>query len=762
MATMLERGSVLLPNASTNQVDGLGAISRQSEARRIVEDHMRALRARRQIELIWEKLLLHVDGTGDFQWADILDGTRVDIPRFISEYRKTENLLRPIVENAVSQHTASPIRYAVEAPPDLNARERAIMDTVFANHLADTQDWNTLFADVLFMAYVAGFCTAHAYWRDTALEDWYEPLAPDSDEMIRRTAPVGPGMVDCFMGNPFGHVFNEGAKRDSWEWASYERVVSAERVRQQFGHLAEARALEGSTRIPSAAEFERIVRSWNMTGVGRHGFPMMQEGGGSKGEELITLVCRELGPDLDPRFPDGRLQLVAVPGDTDLRRGHARAQNAVMLADMPLPGREFSFTVFHTGRRGDSIYVKPWVEDLDQIQVDLNIALSKQWEAIVKQLEAPIVTPGGAIAQDMTDVDGYSIMEVDGMLGSSFRPRVMEWPQVLFQTINTVIQEKRQALYTLGGYQAVSRGEAPGSRTPYRAIVALQQADRNIHTPVNLLFRKAAQDFAQRCWKQMKAFGDVPWLISIAGDEYAHLIDSYLDKTKLSEHPPRYKLVSAFGANPEMRAQEMMELVQLRGADGQPLLRTEEFRRQYPNQTIFDQEGDPRHVQRRRARTIARAAKDMARRYRQQTGFDERQYPPQWRRQAVMQVAYQVAFGQMGPMGEVLSEGLEQLFPRLRDDDLMAHISAYSEVIQDETADPIARFALQFRQETYFQWQAMMAQGMGAPVDLNPHRQQPQLPAGGGQSQRPFASGEVDQRGIAAETEGAPEEKVMG
>lgn len=361
-----------------------------------------------------------------------------------------------------------------------------------------------------------------------------------------------------------------------------------------------------------------------------------------------------------------------------------------------------------------------------------------------------MVAPGGALHEDMMEIGGYNVWEVEPSL-ANWRPRVMEWPQGILQWLGNKQQSLRGQLFTLGGYQAVSRGESPGTRTPYRAILALQQADRTIHGPVNVWFQRSACSFLRRMWKQMKTYGDVPWLMDMVGDEYSYLVDPYVDKTKLSDEPPRFRLVNTFGSSPELLAQEILQLAQFRGADGQPFLTTEEARKAYPYRLVFDQPGDPRAAQRRRARTVAAYSHTLARHYRERTGFDEASLPVEWRGQALKMIGQQLAFigivvpSAERPEGEIIEPGLEQLFPRLRDDDLQAHISAYTEITQDEQADPIARALIRERQELYLQWQASIAmQQQGGPPP-------PPTPDG---SQAPTAGAELA-AGRAAVTENA-------
>ena len=695
MTGIIPAQATVAPLPEQNQVDAVGQVSAQSIARQVVQAHSVALQSRRDRDLISEKLLLHVDGSSDGQWYDIFLGQRVEIPRLISEFRKTENILRLVVDNAVAHHTTMPLRYFAESQPDRDAADQALIDSLWMNYVAYTQDLNSLFAEAMYLAMPAGFCPVHRYWSD-GVTDQHEPVKPQGEEATQMDSfnPT-PGVLDCWLGNPFDMVFDRNAKRGSVYWASYGRVLPADLVRRTFSHVPGVDGLEGSTRMPSASRFQQIARDWQTEGIGVHGSSAISHRRSFEGEEeSLTLIVREALPI---GWGDrGHLQIVAVPGNVDLRRGEGTAGHALLLADQALPGLDFSWSLFYSHHRGDDVHGKPWVEDIDQLQVDLNIALSKRWEVINRMVEAPIVAPGGAISEDMADLGGYNLLEVEPTL-AGWRPQVMQWPYQILDALNKECEDRRRAIYTGGGYQASSRGEAPGSRMAYRAIVALQQADNSIHGPVNMRFRRSATDFARGCWRQMKQYGQVPWLIDIAGDEYSHLVEPYVDNTKISDRPPHYKLVNAFGASPELRAQEILDLMGTRGADGEVFLSTAEARRRYPDQALFDGQGDPGVVARRRAKTVANRIRMLAKQFREQNDFQETDFSHPWVQQAAMMIFNQI----------------EAQFPRLQDDDLAAHISTLSEITQDETVDPIARLAAIERQKLYYQWQAMMAMTPG-------------------------------------------------
>lgn len=705
---------VVAPNPGQNQVDAVGVRSAQERARGIAEAHRKALQARRERDLISEKLLLHIDGSGDLQWADIFEGQRVEIPRFLSEFRDTENLLRPIVDNAVAQHVTMPLHYFADSTPDRESKEKALVDTVWMNHVAEEQDFNGKFAEALYLAIPAGFAPVHRYWSESP-SGLYEPVEYGVAPGAQGFEPTR-GNLHVWVGNPFDTSFNAGAKRGKIGVCRYGRVLPASAVREAFQHIPAARSLEGSTRMPSAAIYQRLARQWvSETGLSLHGSPALT--GTDKGdEELIALICEEIAPGYDPRYPQGWLSIIAIPGSADIRRDRGNASHAVLLADQPLPAGDFSWSLFysHAGRSGDP-HGKPWAEDIDQLQVKLNMVISKEWEVINRQAGAPIVAPAGAIGEDMADFGGYNLLEIEPSMGG-WQPRVMEWPSQVLTSLEKKAERIRNQMFTIGGYQAASRGEGSSGQA-FRAIVALQQADDTIHGPVQMMFKRSAVDFARGCWRQMKTYGDVPWLVNVTGDEYAHLAEPWVDKTRLSDEPPRYRLTNAFGASIELRAQEVLNLVTTQGADGQPFLRTDEARRQYPNQFIFDDEGDPKAVQKRRAKTVSTGIRQMVRAFRQQTGFDEQaiaqrvaqDLPPEWQEQAVEQAIQQAAM-------QVVQK-VETRFKRSRSDDLQAHIAALIEIEQDETEDPIARAVASWRLDRYYEWQQMMAM-QGAPSPM--------------------------------------------
>jgi len=695
----IEESVVVAPVLEQNQLSDAQRVTNDSTAKEIMEMHLAGLEARRRRDLLSEKLLLHVDGSGDLQFAELYDSTKLVIPDFISPYKKSENLLRLIVDNAVAHHTSTPFKFHADSRQDRRSREKALMDSLWINSIAWTQDLNGKAADALYMSMSTGFCPIHTYWCENSYTQ-HEPINHAATDgpmaQIEHLLDGKAGHVEIWVGNPFDTVFNNGSKRGSVHWCSYGRVLPAQAVRDTFGHMPGVMELQGTDRVPSASQWQRIASKWNLDGIGRHGSAVVGDTHRSRQpEELMTIVCREVAPGFETAWPRGRLQIIAVPEVTTER---SRMRNPVLLYDNELPGGDFSFENIYSHQRSDDVLGKPWIEDLDSNQVDLNIALSEYWEYLQKMKNTPMIAPGGALPSDMLNLNGYDIIEVDPSLGG-FTPRVPQWPAEVLTGLEKTIAEKRQAIWRGGGYQAASRGESAGSRQAAKAIMALQVADNSVHAPVNMRFRRSMCNFAQKNWKQMKMYGDIGMMVDIVGDDYQHMAEPYIDRTKLSDRPPSYRMVNSFGPSPELRAQELLELMQVRGGDGMPFLLTEEARRAYPNQDIFVHRAEPKVVALRRAKEIASKFHVLADDIRENTGFEEWGMNHPWVKQYALAVWKQV----------------ELSYPIMRNDDLQAHINSLTEITQDETADPIARHAALRRLDGYYAWQAKIAaQMMGA------------------------------------------------
>lgn len=663
-----------VPNQNANQQDALGRRTAEAVGKEVMEFHRRGLVAARQNLLLAEKYALHLDGGAGAQWADIFEGSRVVIPDAIAgQVRSSENLLRPVVDNAVAYHTTRPFRFAVEATADRESRQRAAIDQAIINHMARKGRWNRVFADAMYFAQVAGHCPIHAFWRDDMTSDPYEPVyaPPDSEEM---PGQIRKGFLDAYVGDPWDTVYGPGSRRNSLHQYTYGRTLPVSLVRAAFAHVPGVERLEGATREPSASRMQRIMRRWTMEGVGVHGNFALTSGQAS-GEPLIALICRERAPGTDPEYPQGRITIVALP-QAAFADKEGEGRHAVLLHDGPLPAGRFSHVRVYSHQRHDDIRGKPFVSDLDELQLRLNQLIMYRDEYIRRNVRAPLHS--GMIVDDTATWEGHVILETEP--GSVTNPQFLQL-RVDVGALNTAIQETRHAIWTIGGYQAASRGESYSGDSGAK-VIALARADDTIHGPINQRFREDVEDFAKLAHALFRTFGDIPWLIEATGSEYTHMVEAWVDRSMVSQDDPAVELVSGFGATLETMGNQLTQMVTTKGADGEPLMTTRQFRAAWPDRSIYPDTEDVRETRERKARAINARIRRLAR--------------------EVEQVMGEMA---MQPFSIVQSFiAVMQEYPPATDDDPLVHFDALSSITQDIQESELAREIAKYRQAFYQGW----------------------------------------------------------
>lgn len=679
-----------IPDRNGNQQDALGVVSRESEARRVIEFYDAGQKAARTNLLTAEKYALHIDGEGDGFLADLFYGSRVvQPPAFPGQTRISENALRPVVDNAVAYHTTMPFRFAVEASSDRKAKQRAAIDSALVNHMARKFRWNRAAAQAMYIAMPAGHCPLHAFWRDDLSSEPYEPVgmgapsggAPGS---IRR------GVTDVMVGDPWATFYNNGARRDSCHGAVYARSLPLEIVKAAFAHVPGVSAMQGSTKEPSASRFQTMSRRWMMAGLGTHGQAALTAGG--KHDPLVGLVAREIAPGIQSAWPRGRTTLVALPDDaTADMDGQGSRRRAILLHDGPLPAGRFSFVNIYSHQRFDDIRGKPFVADIDDQYTLLNQLLMYRTEYIRRNVKPAFAHSGAEmVVEDTAIFEDNAQMEFDP---GSAPPQFLQY-RIDGATLEAAISDARAAVYTIGGYQAASRGESRAGDSGAK-VVALQRADDTVHGPTNQRFQEDIEDYAVLNHALFVEFGDIPWLIEAVGGDLSHMVEPWIDRGMVSQEPPIVRLVSGFGATLENKAQQMLQFVGTRGADGEPLLTTAAFQKNYPDASMYADVEDVRDVRTRRAKSvnarIRRLAEDI-----------EGQMGPQL---ALQPQVIAMAF-----------RAIEEEFPPLPDDDPVAHYDGLSAIIQDLQESALAREIARYRQSTYYVWLQMLGLVPPSPV----------------------------------------------
>lgn len=689
-----------VPGPQRNQVDAQGQVSVRSLAMEVRDFHWKGLRSRRHRDLTSEKYLLHVDGEGGAQWLDLYHGTRLKIPANLSgAIRVQNNQERPILDNFVSHLTTQNYRFVVEASADRTSRESAIVDQALINYLVDVQHWNALMAEAKYMAACTGFCPIHSMWRDDMGTDPYEAVAatvitPDGPMPMQGPRP---GFIDNWVGNPFDTVFDAGSRRNSVHRATYGRVLDAEMVRQAFGRPD----LEGDDTMASASTFQRVARKWLMTSGNVHGSAVLINGQGGNGEN-IALIYDEIMPGVNSRVPRGSLRIIALQGQSGTHTEEGRGGNAepILLWEGPLPAGVRSFVNIYSHGRGDDVLGKPFIGDIDDDQIQLNQLESMVSEYLRRASKPPLASTGKVNVETLS-YRGDTVLEIEPLGAGSVELSYLEYPARHVNLLEAKINRVLDGMYRKGGWQAASRGEMKGSG---KAIIALQQADDSIFGPISNRTKEEVEALARVNWRLCKEFMDVPVLLDTVGDELAHMVDSYVDRSMLSERAPRFKLVSGFGTSMEAKAQQLLNLFGMVDARGEQVLGTRELRRLWPDQSLFKMVDDPADVRARRPRVVNATIRQITKSLREMYP----QLPYDLSHPALVQLAFQML------------AMLDSMHPVLMDDDIEGHIESLSIITQDETEDPLARRIAILRQQQFWMWLAQKQAAMGGPAMAMP------------------------------------------
>lgn len=661
-----------------------------SLALQIAQSHKKGRVSKRQRDLLGEMYAMHIDGEGDAQYVTILNGSRLRVsPNLDGGTRCSTNLLRPITKNYVSYQTSIPYRVVADPKSGRVSKDKAKVDTIYANHVIQSQRFNELFADALDIAVPYGFCPLHATVREDVATEVYEGV-------YDITQGLKPVYVDCWVGDPWSMVFNTGATRRSISSATYERVIPLSLVQQAFHDVPWISELKGKKNLPSASRHQRIARKWMSDAL--HGHPVLS-GSDNDGDEMVVLICKEIAPGIDPNYPDGRLVILALSGisDTDeqsigtplLLHDSAADQGA------GLPGRRFSFVRLYSDQRNDDPYGYPWITPLDALQIKANNLETSIVDAIARAKKAPLaVGPAGGGDDDTLAFEQDGIVEVL----NNFTPQYIQYPTQWIVEARNELNDTREQMFRIGGWQASSRGESK-SGTPYSAIVTLQQADDSIHGQTNRHVQGTIVEYLQLIHSLTKEFNHPQASIPVqaAGSDYGYLTNSYISAEELSDEPPQFVVVSGFGSTKEAVAQQLINLAQTADASGEPLLTAKQVRQQFPDQSIWPVETDIQEVKKRRAQAINYMIRDFCREFEEQNG----ELPAEW----------------IEPAAQQISEMLDEKERVERDDDFQLNIETLSELTQDTTESQLVRRVASLRQDMNYEAIAAMQQPMLAPAN---------------------------------------------
>lgn len=676
--------SPALPNAEEGRLVGafgMGRREAQEIAKQVVEDHRRGKASAFYRMLTSQKYAYHIDGEGDAQWADIIGGRQVKVPRRRKgALRHQDNILRPMVDYWVSYFTSSQLRSVAEHRADRKSRDRARIDTIVANHHLNEQRINERSAEAMYMAAFNGFGIVHSMWRNDVVQDGSEPQSPYNKQTVY------PGFTDVFAGNPFDTVFAPSATRSSIPWLSYGRTLPVRLVQEAFPDIPGIDKIEGTDQEPSTSWFQRMLRKWEFLVGGsgyEHGAAALT---GTGTEENIGLICREIMPGQLSQFPGGLLIVVGLSGASDSGGMEGPAGDPVLLHFGPLPGGVSSATLFYALFRGDDVHGKAYVADLDDDQVRLNQAITMYAE-MMSQFAYPQLFVAQGTQLLANQAIGDRIIEYTS--GPGQPPPQYQFPGsgANFVAILNYIKDIREAAFRKGGWQASSRGESSGANEPAARARFLSAQDKMIFSNTAISFRGSVIDLLQKNHRLRKQYQTLPLLVEAVGEDMGFVAQEYVHREDMSATTPNFALVSGFGASPEERLQELNQLVVLRGGDGQPILPVKRYWQLHPDQGLRPNEPDADDARKRRAHAINVAIESAVEAHMMETGEDPSVLNPQ----VVQQISAKI---------------YEQFPPTWTDGfALPLFVEALDTLVQDPTVFPNVRAVAEDRQRYLLQWQ---------------------------------------------------------
>jgi hypothetical protein len=487
---------------------------------------------------------------------------------------------------------------------------------------------------------------------------------------------------------------------------SYGRSLPLTQVQQAFPTAPDLARVQGATDLQSTSRFQRIARRWQYLNQYWSGSSVLTTRY-PEDDPVVAIVCRETAPGVDPEWPEGRLEIVAYENNSSTSGSggsgtkHSSTDRAVLLHVGPLPGGRISCIPFYAKDRMDDPYGKPFVADLSPLQQQLNQIISMRAERLKRYSMPQLMAKTGGIEEDTSVADPDSIMFVNSQEYPAFLNPPMGNPDY-----NDMLNEIQQQMFRIGGWQAASRGEGKAGDAASK-VVALARADDTVFGPIVRSFKRSFINLMCTSHNLYRQYTTSPILLQSTGDEISFLRDPWISGNDMGAKPV-FEVTNGFGSTPETVAQSLSNLVVMRGADGKPLMTTEEFWDKYPDASMKPFRPNVAGTKERRQKAIKNMIEQLCQQSAAEYGEEIKAQPQ------MMQVLMQSIHGYV-----------LQTYPVLRTDSPEYCINALDELVHDPSVLPLTRMVAEMRQAIYFQWMMSMATPNIATKSEQPAQQGP-------------------------------------
>lgn len=438
--------------------------------------------------------LLFADGR---QWTDWQRSRRewTDIPNPTGRVRAVVNLILPVLRARLQRLASGELSWS--ARPKTNAladRDRAMVAQNILPAHWELSDMDAKLRLSLFLAFTTGVVFWKQFWNPTfgaaqqakvvlphpstgepfeylVTQDG-QPLADEEGMPLDRpdmAFTYRPGEVDTAVRSVFNLRLNPDAtgwtQAEGFRWLIDTEVVPLHVVKERYGEKADA--VQATQDETTTRTYERVIRSLT-TRMGWKGALTGPTTGTASDETLDRkmVVIHEYWEDRSAALPNGRL--IVTAGDT-------------VLYDDELPYGFVPYIALYDERRPLDPYGRPVITDLIPPQKVLN----QQWSLIIEEMSrtgvgqwAAFDIPG--VPDQITDEHGAVIKvpmraalqsrRVSDVISRMPAPQP---PRDRWELINSA----RTAIFDIGAYHEISRGQVPPGVDSGVAVQLLQEAE---------------------------------------------------------------------------------------------------------------------------------------------------------------------------------------------------------------------------------------------------------------------------------------------
>lgn len=290
-----------------------------------------------------------------------------------------------------------------------------------------------------------------------------------------------PGDTDTAVRTIFNVRLNPDAEgllpSEGFRWLIDSEVVPISVVKERYGEAAKnVQTVEGITQLK---QYESLIRTVGHKAENRQGNELLAGRDGRQIPDKELTLLSEYWEAATESLPGGRL--IVIAGDE-------------MLYDGELPQGYVDYTPIYDERREFDAYGRPTMDDL----IDPQKVINKQWALILEEMAlsgigqwAYFDVPG--LSDQITNLSAahIKIPERSAVMNRSIGDIVQRVPPASVAPDRwRMIEAAQLAMYTIGAFNDVQRGQVPGSVESGVAIELLQEAQNGqLHDSVKTLKR---------------------------------------------------------------------------------------------------------------------------------------------------------------------------------------------------------------------------------------------------------------------------------